>query len=134
MGARTEQISEEDGRLAEQADQVLDLRRHQIAPDQHRVELFRSQPFAKRRLQAMDIRPNTVSLVEGFFTLRDNARIESYQPHLHLRGKAMMVEWLFPTVQKQVLSLVSDFNFNWMTTYVYSDDAAPLLPKGRCSR
>jgi hypothetical protein len=29
-----------------------------------------------------------------------------------------------------VLSLVSDFNFNWMTTYVYADDAAPLLPKG----
>ena len=29
-----------------------------------------------------------------------------------------------------MISLVSNFNFNWMTTYVYADDAAPLLPKG----
>jgi aspartate/methionine/tyrosine aminotransferase len=49
---------------------------------------------------------------------------------MHLRGKAMMLEALLPTGQKQVISLVSDFNFNWMTTYVYADDAAPLLPKG----
>jgi hypothetical protein len=81
-------------------------------------------------LGTMDIRPNSLSIVEGFTTLRDNARIESFQPHMHLRGKAMMVEALLPTGQKQVLSYVKDFNFNWMTTYVYADDAAPLLPKG----
>ena len=40
----------------------------------------------------MDIRPNTVSMAEGFMVLREGARIESYQPHMHLRGKAMMVE------------------------------------------
>jgi len=81
-------------------------------------------------LGTMDIRPNTISVVEGFTTLRQAARIESFQPHMHLRGKAMMVEALLPSGQKQVISLVSDFNFNWMTTYVYADDAAPLLPKG----
>jgi hypothetical protein len=81
-------------------------------------------------LGTMDIRPNTLSLVEGFTQLRDNARIESFQPHMHLRGKAMMVEAILPNGQKQVISLVSDFNFNWMTTYVYEDNAAPLLPKG----
>ena len=81
-------------------------------------------------LGTMDIRPNTLSLVEGFTVLRDNARIESFQPHMHLRGKAMMVEAILPTGQKQVLSYVNDFNFNWMTTYVYADDVAPLLPKG----
>jgi hypothetical protein len=81
-------------------------------------------------LGTLDIKPNTVSVVEGFFPLRDNARIESVQPHMHLRGKAMMVEAILPTGQRQVLSLVNDFNFNWMTTYVYADDVAPLLPKG----
>jgi len=81
-------------------------------------------------LGTLDIRPNTVSVVEGFFPLREAARIESVQAHMHLRGKAMMVEALLPTGQRQVLSLVSDFNFNWMTTYVYGDDVAPLLPKG----
>ena len=81
-------------------------------------------------LGTLDIRPNTVAIEEGFTTLRQAARIESFQPHMHLRGKAMMLEAILPTGQKQVISLVSDFNFNWMTTYVYADDVAPLLPKG----
>ena len=78
----------------------------------------------------LDIRPNTITVTEGFFPLRDNARIESFQPHMHLRGKAMMVEAVLPSGQRQVLSNVSDFNFQWMTTFVYADDVAPLLPKG----
>jgi hypothetical protein len=81
-------------------------------------------------LGTMDIRPNSVSMAEGFYTLRDNARIESFQPHMHLRGKAMQVTALFPNGQQQVLSYVSNFDFNWMTTYQYADDVAPLLPKG----
>lgn len=81
-------------------------------------------------LGTMDIRPNTVSVAEGFTVLRQPARIESFQPHMHLRGKAMMLEAILPTGQKQVISLVDDFNFSWMTTYVYADDVAPLLPKG----
>ncbi len=81
-------------------------------------------------LGTLDIRPNAVAVEEGFTTLREAARIESFQAHMHLRGKAMMLEAILPSGQKQVISLVSDFNFNWMTTYVYADDAAPLLPKG----
>jgi hypothetical protein len=81
-------------------------------------------------LGTLDIRPNTVAVVEGFTTLREAARLESFQPHMHLRGQAMMVEAILPSGQKQVISLASDFNFNWMTTYVYADDVAPLLPKG----
>jgi hypothetical protein len=81
-------------------------------------------------LGTLDIRPNTVSVVEGFTTLQRAARIESLQAHMHLRGKAMLLEALLPTGQKQVISLISDFNFNWMTTYQYADDVAPLLPKG----
>ena len=81
-------------------------------------------------LGTMDIRPNTVSMAEGFFTLRDNARIESFQPHMHLRGKAMQVSALLPSGQQQVISYVNNFDFNWMTSYLYADDVAPLLPKG----
>src|SRR5258706_10457228 len=81
-------------------------------------------------LGTMAIRPNTVSLAQVFTVLREAARVESFQPHMHLRGKAMELEAILPSGQKQVISLVSDFNFNWMTTYVYADEAAPLLPKG----
>ena len=81
-------------------------------------------------LGTMDIRPNTLSMVEGFTVLRDNARIESFQPHMHLRGKAMMVEAIMPDGKTEVISYVDNFNFNWMTNYIYADDAAPVFPKG----
>jgi len=29
-----------------------------------------------------------------------------------------------------VVSYVGNFNFNWMTNYIYADDAAPAFPKG----
>ncbi|MEO8683183.1 MAG: hypothetical protein ABI665_29330 [Vicinamibacterales bacterium] len=78
----------------------------------------------------VDIPPNTVKATQGFFVLRENARMESFQPHMHLRGKAMSIEAILPTGQLQVLSYVDHFNFNWHNSYVYADDAAPLLPKG----
>jgi hypothetical protein len=78
----------------------------------------------------VDVPPNSVKQTEGFFVMRENGRIESFQPHMHLRGKAMEMTAILPTGQVQVLSKVSEFNFNWMTSYFYSDDSAPLLPKG----
>jgi hypothetical protein len=78
----------------------------------------------------VDIPPNTVKATEGYFVLRENGRVESFQPHMHLRGKAMLVEAILPSGQRQVLSHANNFNFQWMTTFVYADDAAPLLPRG----
>jgi hypothetical protein len=78
----------------------------------------------------VDIPPNTVKATQGFFVLKENARVESFQPHMHLRGKAMSMEAILPTGQVSMLSYVAHFNFNWHNSYVYADDAAPLLPKG----
>jgi len=78
----------------------------------------------------IDIAPNEVKVTQGFRTMQQAGRIESFQPHMHLRGKAMMLEAILPNGQKQVLSYVNDFNFNWHNSYVYADDVAPLLPKG----
>ena len=49
---------------------------------------------------------------------------------MHLRGKAMSVEAILPDGTTQIVSHVGNFNFNWMTNYIYADDAAPVLPKG----
>ncbi|PYS09038.1 MAG: hypothetical protein DMG15_25095 [Acidobacteria bacterium] len=49
---------------------------------------------------------------------------------MHLRGKAMSMEAILPSGQTMMLSHVNNFNFNWHNNYVYSDDVAPLLPKG----
>jgi hypothetical protein len=78
-----------------------------------------------------DINPNEVKIHQGFRTMERAGRIESFQPHMHLRGKAMSLEAILPgTSNKVMLSYVNDFNFNWHNSYVYADDVAPLLPKG----
>src|ERR1051325_2468056 len=82
------------------------------------------------RSKMLDIPPNSLAMTEGFTVLKENALIENFQPHFHLRGKSMQVEAILPDGSKQVISYVGNFNFNWMTNYIYDDDAAPLLPKG----
>jgi hypothetical protein len=78
----------------------------------------------------LDIPPNSIASTEGFTVLKENALITNFQPHFHLRGKAMQVEAVLPDGSTQILSYVGNFNFNWMTNYIYDDAAAPLLPKG----
>jgi len=78
----------------------------------------------------LDIPPNTVSVGQNFHVMRKAGRVENFQPHMHLRGKAMMVEAILPNGQQQVLGYVPNFEFNWMNNYVFEDDYAPLLPKG----
>jgi hypothetical protein len=78
----------------------------------------------------LDIPPNQVAHTEGYTVLRENTVITNFQPHFHLRGKAMQVEAILPDGRSEVISYVSDFNFNWMTNYIFADDAAPAFPKG----
>jgi mono/diheme cytochrome c family protein len=78
----------------------------------------------------LDIPPNSVSHTEGFTVLKENALITNFQPHFHLRGKAMRVEAIKPDGSREIISYVGNFNFNWMTNYIYDDDATPVFPKG----
>ncbi len=78
----------------------------------------------------LDIPPNSLVQTEGFRTLARPARLENFQPHMHLRGKSMTIEAILPDGTKRVLSSVDHFNFNWMTNYIFADDSAPVLPKG----
>jgi hypothetical protein len=78
----------------------------------------------------IDIPPNSTFVSQNFIPMRRAGRVESYQPHMHLRGKAMSMEAILPTGQTVMLSHVNNFNFNWHNSYVYADDVAPLLPKG----
>jgi mono/diheme cytochrome c family protein len=83
-----------------------------------------------RRRGFLDIPPNSVAHTEGFTVLKENTLITNFQPHFHLRGKAMQVEAILPDGSHQIISYVGKFNFNWMTNYIYDDDAAPVFPKG----
>jgi hypothetical protein len=82
------------------------------------------------RARGLDIQPNSIGFTEGFTVLKENTLIQNFQPHFHLRGKAMQVEAILPDGSRQIVSYVGNFNFNWMTNYIYADDAAPVFPKG----
>jgi len=83
-----------------------------------------------RKSQFVDIPPNSIAATDGFTVLKENTLITNFQPHFHLRGKAMQVEAILPDGKNQIISYVGKFNFNWMTNYIYTDDAAPVFPKG----
>jgi hypothetical protein len=86
------------------------------------------------RNRLVDIPPNTIAVSQQVTVLPRPAMLENFQPHMHLRGKAMMVEAVLPDGSTEVVSYVGKFNFNWMTNYIYADDAAPMFPKGTMIR
>ena len=78
----------------------------------------------------LEIPPNTVVRTDGYYRLTRNARIDTFQPHMHMRGKGMTVEAINLDNTTTILSSVDHFNFNWHINYIYNDDVAPLLPAG----
>ena len=66
--------------------------------------------------------------------MKKAGRVENFQPHMHLRGKAMSMEALLPDGRSRMLSHVDDYQFDWHNNYVYADHAAPLLPRGTLLR
>ena len=78
----------------------------------------------------IDIPPNSIVATDNYTVLKHAAIFENFQPHMHLRGKAMQVEAILPDGTVQTVSYVDHFNFNWMINYIYADDAAPVFPKG----
>jgi hypothetical protein len=84
--------------------------------------------------RVLDIPPNTVTENQAFHVLKSAARLENFQPHMHLRGKAMSMEAILPDGTTQMINYVDRFQFNWMNNYIYAEDAAPVLPKGTVLR
>ena len=82
------------------------------------------------RNSELDIPPNEKTVTQNFYVLQAPARLENFQPHMHMRGTAMSLEAIYPDGRKEILSAVRNFQWNWHVNYVYADDAAPLLPKG----
>jgi hypothetical protein len=94
----------------------------------YRTRLMLFTGMSKRG--TLDIPPNSIAETTGYTVLHSAARLENFQPHMHLRGKAMSMEAILPDGTVEMLSYVDKFNFNWMNNYIYTDDAAPVLPKG----
>ena len=91
----------------------------------------RSQNIRNIPNDELEVPPNSMVRTDGYFRLPRPARIDSFQPHMHMRGKGLTVEAIDPVTNKTfILSSVDHFDFNWHINYVYADEAAPLLPAG----
>ena len=82
----------------------------------------------------IDIPPNSKWTTQNFHVMKQAGRVENFQPHMHLRGEGMLMEAILPDGKIQMLSQVSDFNFDWHVNYIYTEEAAPLFPKGTVLR
>lgn len=89
----------------------------------------------------LDVPAGTISRVDGYIQLSQNAQLVMIQPHMHSRGKRQCAEAIIPattgtvsrgngsTTQRITLGCIN-FDMNWNMSYAYQDDVAPLLPKG----
>ena len=81
-------------------------------------------------MDTFDLPPGRVTIHHAYIPLSEPAKLISYQPHMHVRGKAMSMEAIYPDGRVEMLSHVANFQFNWHVNYVYADHVAPVLPKG----
>jgi peroxiredoxin len=66
--------------------------------------------------------------VEAIFPFKENARILSYMPHMHLRGKDFKYEAIYPDGKSETLLSIPHYNFNWQS--VYRNEKPVDMPKG----
>jgi hypothetical protein len=52
----------------------------------------------------------------------------NYFPHMHVRGKAMKYEVVYPDGRRETLLRVDKYNFNWQTLYILRNPLS--IPKG----
>jgi hypothetical protein len=70
--------------------------------------------------------PNARS--DAYFRLDEPARLISFQPHMHYRGKRMTLEAILPNGEVHLLTDVAHFVWTWQITYPYKNP--PAFPKG----
>ena len=67
-------------------------------------------------------------MVSTCFTFKRDVELIDYMPHMHLRGKDMRYDVIYPDGRKETLLNVPDYNFNWQTMYLL--DKPVVIPKG----
>ncbi len=78
-----------------------------------------------------DIAPHGKLMTQGFHSFDHPVRLDSWQPHLHLRGVAMSMEIFDPTNGgREMVSMASNWNAGWNHSHIYEEGHQPLIPAG----
>lgn len=77
------------------------------------------------------IPPHGTAMTQGFHSFDHPVRIDSFQPHGHLRMNAATLEIFYPeSGRTEVISSISSWSATWHHSHLYEPDVAPLLPAG----
>lgn len=77
------------------------------------------------------IPPNDYYMTQGFHSFDHPVRIDSFQPHGHLRMNAASMEIFYPeTGRTESISQISNWSAVWHHSHLFDPDVAPLLPTG----
>jgi len=77
------------------------------------------------------IPPHGYTMTQGFHSFDHPVRIDSFQPHGHLRMNAASLEIYHPnTGRTESISQISNWSATWHHSHIYAEDVAPLLPTG----
>jgi len=77
------------------------------------------------------IPPHGYAMTQGFHSFDHPVRIDSFQPHGHLRMNAASFEIFYPdTGRTEQISQISNWSATWHHSHIYEPDVAPLLPAG----
>ena len=76
------------------------------------------------------IPPHSIKVQQGTHVLKRPALIQSFRPHMHMRGREQSVEAIYPDGRRKMLAKVDKYNHFWQISYEFEDDKAPLLPTG----
>lgn len=92
------------------------------------------QDLALYRIDEQDdliIPPHGYQMTQGFHSFDHPIRLDSFQPHGHLRMNAASLEIFYPeTGRTEEISQISNWSATWHHSHIYEPDQAPLIPAG----
>lgn len=79
----------------------------------------------------MVIPPHGTLMTQGFHSFDHPVRLDSFQPHGHLRMNAASLEIFYPeTGRTEAISQISNWSATWHHSHLFEPNVAPLLPAG----
>lgn len=77
------------------------------------------------------IPPHGTAMTQGFHSFDHPVRIDSFQPHGHLRMRSASLEIFYPaTGRTELISSISNWSATWHHSHLFEPDSAPLLQAG----
>jgi peroxiredoxin len=118
--------------LPKGSDVVLQLHYHRngrVESDRTSVGLYFAKKAEARRMQGLAIPGQFVTIpagveryrVNGSIWVRQDCRLHTIMPHMHLLGREIKVTMIPPDAPPRTLIAVKDWDFNWQEMYFFRE-------------